>query len=282
MYFSKFSKKCYTNCQKLAIYVLMQKLHTTTRGIISWLRSNPLACARIGLRNIPVHTTIVRFVHRIPLFLHTLLGIRRASIVAVDATGFELEKKSYYYRNITQDRFNHKRKTKRFLKLSIAIDAEKQLILSCKIRKKARHDTIDFKELLKELDVDYLVADKGYDSHELRKFVVHALHAQPHIPYRKISGRKRIGKTIPKFNEQIYHQRSKVETVFSVIKRKYGSVLRARSVATQRGELISKLLAYNIDRTVNYLLLILEDCTRARNQCQIRSKEKIKLFRESW
>jgi len=60
-----------------------------------------------------------------------------------------------------------------------------------------------------------------------------------------------------------YHQRSKIETVFSAIKRKYGSVLRNKSFATQQAELISKLITYNLDRKLNYLLLIIEGCTKA-------------------
>jgi len=60
---------------------------------------------------------------------------------------------------------------------------------------------------------------------------------------RKISGKN-------------YHQRSKIETVFSVIKRRYSSVLRAKSFATQSTEIISKLIVYNLDRKLNYLSLL--------------------------
>ena len=64
-YFSKFSNKIYCNHQKLAMYVLMQKLRLTTRGIISWLKSNKDALLHLGLNRIPVHTTIVRFIAKI-------------------------------------------------------------------------------------------------------------------------------------------------------------------------------------------------------------------------
>ena len=46
-------------------------------------------------------------------------------------------------------------------------------------------------------------------------------------------------------------------------KRKYGSVLRCKSFATQKVELISKLIVYNLDKKINYLLFILGGCTRA-------------------
>jgi len=264
-YFSRFSNHIYCNHQKFVIIILMQKLKLTTRGVISFLRNNPTLCIHFGLFRVPVHTTVVRFFAMVKNIIGILLNIRQANTVAVDSTGFELENKSFYYRNINKQLFPcFIRKTKQYMKLSVVVDTDKQLILKYKIRKKLRNDHIDFKNLLKDLDVKHVVADKGYDSKSNRLFVVRKLKAIPNIPYRKFSGKSHLqGKKIIPFNEKTYHQRSKVETVFSVIKRKYGSVLRCRSYATQQVELISKLVTYNLDRKLNYLLLILEGCTRA-------------------
>jgi hypothetical protein len=250
-YFSKFSNKIYCNHQKMVIYVLMQKLKLTTRGIVSWLRSNSDARLHLGMHRVPVHTTIVRFCRRINLNIPKMLNIRTATNVAVDATGFELESKSYYYRTIFNS--DRRQRTKRYMKLSLSVDTDKLLILKYKIRKKFRHDTLDFKEVLKNLSLDYVRADKDYDSRENRKFVINKLHAIPIIPVRRHTnfyGYKSIGKKIDGLS---YHQRSKVETIFSVIKRKYGSVLRTRSFATQIVELTTKLVVYNLDRKLNYI-----------------------------
>lgn len=254
-YFSKYSKHCYTNQQKITILVLMQKLRRTYRGIISWLRSNSLVCEMLGLASIPVHTTLVRCAQRVGKIILSLLGIRQAHIAAVDATGFELESKSFYFRK----RQDSERlwKTKRHLKVSIAVDTQQQLILTCKIRKKLRHDTMDFKQLLEDLHIDYLVADKGYDSWRNRRFVINRLRAIPVIPVRQHTNFYGYLRGCKKIDGRNYHQRSKVETIFSVLKRKYGSVIRARSFRTQKVEVISKLIAYNIDRTVNYLLVLI-------------------------
>mgnify|MGYP001576614670 CR=1 FL=1 len=258
-YFSKFSNKIYCNHQKLAIYVLMQKFKTTTRGIVSMLRASSDMRLMLGLNRVPVHTTIVRFAARIKKIIGKLLGIRQATTVALDASGFELEAKSFYYRNIDIKHKNYQSKTKQYMKLSIAIDADKQLILTHKIRKKLRNDTIDFRPLLEKLKVKYVLADKGYDSKANRLFVLCKLKAIPNIPYRRCSGitKLRGRNRAIFFDGKTYHQRSKVETVFSVIKRKYGSILRSRSFATQKVELISKLIAYNLDRNLNYLLLLI-------------------------
>lgn len=261
-YFSKFSNKIYCNHQKMAIYVLMQRLKTTTRGIVSMLRSSSDMRMHLGLHKVPVHTTIVRFVNKIRKQITKLLGIRQAVSVAVDATGFELEKKSYYYRTVWNS--DKKQKTKKFMKLSIAVDCDKQLVLTYKTRKSHAHDTRDFKYLTKDLKIKNVLADKGYDSKELRKFVMFDLKARPHIPYRKISGRPKRGRFIsPLPNKKIYSKRLIVENIFFCIKQKYGSILRNRTNATQKVELISKLIAHNVDRMQHYFLLILEGCTNA-------------------
>ena len=263
-YFSKFSNKIYCNHQKLAIYILMQKLKLTTRGIVAYLRSNSDARMHLGLFKVPVHTTIVRFYAKLKDIIDIMLGLRIANTVAVDSTGFELEAKSYYYRKINKQLFpNFIRKTKRHMKLSIAIDTSTQLILMHKIRRKLRHDTQDFKYLLKDLQFKQVVADKGYDDKKLRRYVINKKKALPIIPLKNHTNFYGYIKQKKKINGKDYHQRSKVETVFSVIKRKYGSVLRCKSYATQQVELISKLVTYNLDRKLNYLLLILEGCTRA-------------------
>jgi hypothetical protein len=252
-YFSKFSKKIYCNHQKFAILILMQKLKTTTRGIVSYLRSNSDARLHLSLDKVPVHTTIIRFAKKIKKIIHLVLGIKQATTVAVDATGFELENKSYYYRNTS----HHRAKYKRYMKLSIAADTDRQLILSSKTRLSPRNDTIDFKELLKELKVNYVIADKGYDSKKNRRFVINKLKAIPIIPLRYHTNFYGHIKNRKKIDGKNYHQRSKVESIFSSIKRKYGSTLRGKSFGTQHVETISKLIAYNVDRMQHYILLLI-------------------------
>ncbi len=261
-YFSKYSNHIYCNHQKFTIYVLMQKLKLTTRGVVSWLRSNSDVRLILGLHKVPVHTTIVRFVKKIKKLISLILDIRQADTAAVDATGFELESKSFYYR--VNRAPEYKRKTKKYMKLSLVIDTDKQLILKYRMNKKAGRDNFRYvKELIRDLKFKYLIGDKGYDSKYLRNFVIRKLKAIPVIPatwhtnfYGYMNSKK--------INGDNYHQRSKVETVFSVIKRKYGSVLRNRSYATQQVELISKLIVYNLDRKLNYLVMLIRGLHQSR------------------
>jgi hypothetical protein len=56
---------------------------------------------------------------------------------------------------------------KRYLKVSLIIDIDKQLILSLKIRRGPRNDNIDFKLLIDRIlslkQLSLVIADKGYD-----------------------------------------------------------------------------------------------------------------------
>ena len=240
---SKFSNKIYCNHQKLAMYVLMQKLKTTTRGIITILRASEELRLHLGLARVPVHTTIVRFANRIQFLVGNMLGIRQAHIVAIDSTGFSLDNRSAHYEKVLASQNN--RKLRRFVKTSVAINTRTKEILSYELHHDHTHDSNDFIPLLKGVNCDHVVADKGYDSKKLRQFVIHKLKARPHIPRRRCTGRRR---RIPEINLNIYHQRSLVENVFFCIKQKYGSVLKNRTLANQNGEVISKLIAHNLDR----------------------------------
>ena len=262
-HFSKFSNKIYCNHQKFTIYVLMQKFKTTTRGIVSILRSNSDMRILLGLTRVPVHSTIVRFVKKIRKQINNLLDIRQADIVAIDATGFELESKSYYYRTVWNS--NRRQKTKKFMKLSAVVDVDKQCILSFKIRKSRAHDMRDSEYLIKNLLFNKLLADKGYCSRKLRSYIIRIKKAIPVIPIKghtNFYGYYKNGRKIPGND---YPRRSIVENIFFCIKTKYGSVLRNRSYATQKVELISKLLAFNIDRKQYYLCLLFKGCTSATN-----------------
>ena len=258
-YSSKFSNKIFCNHQKIILLVLKQKLNATYRSLIEWIKVAEDVRLMLGLNRIPNHTTLVKFAKKIKTsLLDLLLPYRKAKAVAVDATGFELESKSYYYRNIDKSLFNHRRRTKRFMKLSLSADAGRQLILWYKIRKGPRNDNIDFKNILHGVHAKYVLADKGYSSRKNRDFVIYKLKAKPVIPKKKNeSSYKFRGNSKLVFDENIYHQRSKVETIFSVIKRKYGSCLRARSFDLQKKEVIFKLVAYNLDRLSKIIFQII-------------------------
>jgi hypothetical protein len=247
---SRFSNKIYDNHQKMVILLFKQKMRMTYRGIVKFFRFSSLARALVGLRNVPDHSTLVKFHKRMkaPL-IDKLLCKKEVKTSAIDGSGFDTSHMSYHYANAwnRQDR----RKHRSYLKISIAICTDSQYVLSQKIRIGPRNDHIDFENVMKNVRCKFVLADKGYDSKKNRYYVLRNMGAYPHIPYRKMSGRTYEKSGVPlKFDKKIYNQRSKVETVFSVIKRKYGSHILSKSFETQKKELLLRLVAYNIDRKI--------------------------------
>jgi len=93
------------------------------------------------------------------------------------------------------------------------------------------------------------------------------LNAEPIIPVRGGNGsplksrnrgklRKKMYLSLEKDPavQKKYHQRSKVETVFSVIKRKFGDELYARNINMRKKEVKLKHLVYNLYRRIIFLL----------------------------
>ena len=188
--------------------------------------------------------------------------------VAVDATGFTSSYSSKYY----VKRINMESKSKHFLKSTIAIDVKNQLILAMKLRKSPSNDNKDFKPILKKVgkiaEIKMVLADKGYDSEDNLCFVKHKLNAKPIIsirggnssPLKSRNGgklRKKMYLSLEKdpVVQKEYHQRSKVETVFSVIKRKFGDELYARSLTMRKKEAKLKHLVYNLYRKIIFFIL---------------------------
>jgi hypothetical protein len=99
--------------------------------------------------------------------------------------------------------------------------------------------------------------DKGYDSEEIHELIRDTLNSCSLIPVRNrkrtrisVYYRRRLAHA---FDEEKYQQRNKVETVFSVLKRKFGEALRARIYRLQIKEIKIKVILYNLSRMITTL-----------------------------
>ena len=93
--------------------------------------------------------------------------------------------------------------------------------------------------------------DRGYDSEQIHLQIRSEIHAKSIIPIRNwnadyVRGDFR-NEMSENFDRQRYGQRNKAETVFSVIKRRFGDEIKSRGFRSQVKELKLKLIVYSID-----------------------------------
>lgn len=269
LYLHEKSNHIFTIHQHVIMLVLRQYESKSYESFVEWLEVTTEVVQMLGIRSIPHFTTLQKAAARLSaVLLHLAIG-RFISMVCpgkifagADATGFEDgHAASYYtYRSCLAHSYT---------KLSAGSDMVTQLVISVVVRHDATgHEIKHFPTILEEVVAVaapwIFVLDRGYDAewihHIIRKHEILSM-----IPVRKKSDA--IGRTKGryrkemrrKFDDTLYHQRNKCETIFSVIKRKFGSEVRPHDHSMKEGELLYRVLAYNCHRMcmISALLLMI-------------------------
>ena len=142
-------------------------------------------------------------------------------------------------------------------KIHLAACSDVLFIMTWEITDWRKHDSPFLKILLSPFKILGLVfADTGYSSRENIQFIADK-KGGAFIPFSKKATSK--PKSHPawkylhnlwtKFRtifDSIYHQRSKIETIFSVLKKRYGDILNSKSKEMQHKEMSIRFIAYNV------------------------------------
>ena len=181
-YSGKYSRRDFTQKQLMTLYILKQKSKLSYEEFIDDFRTRNSAIADLQLKKVPSPSTIKMFVKRIDVQIFEQIIAECIQLTkkinletAVDATGFQLEDGSYSYLK----RLGLATKKRKNLKLNGCVETNKHLFLSVKIRKKNRHDNLDYKPLMKKAKkgikksnkkIKISVGDKAYDSEKNHEF----------------------------------------------------------------------------------------------------------------
>ena len=257
--FSKKKNNVFSNEQHIVIQVLMQLEGKRLRDMPSFL---DLLQSELHLPRAIHFTTINKFGHRIKqtwleLFIARMVVGSKASLVAIDGTGFSLHHRSPYFCTIAGER-------NRFMQTVVAAEVKQRLIIAARLRRKKRNETIDvsylMKQAAKQLTLSAFLADKGFDS-EKNHVLAEKYRAKFIAPlkiktkqYHRIRGihRKKLFRNFPK---ETYNQRVIIESIFSAIKRRFGDTIYAKKFNAQKNELLFKIIAYNAEKLVNHCIL---------------------------
>ncbi|HLC22413.1 MAG TPA: IS5 family transposase [Candidatus Nanoarchaeia archaeon] len=258
LYSKQHSGKTFNNHQLFKLIVLKSYFGKDYRRFIEFLEVSEIP-KLIGLKRIPHFTTLQKFSARQKiqeleqLILESCsLAKKKCKNVGIDATGMSLDFASKHY----AQRIEKPILRRDFLKLNMFMDLDNLMILSAKIRKKARHDTKDVKALwnkIKHLLFRKVFADKGYDAdffHEIvyksgRKSVIFIKN--PDVPIWRTKGTfRKMAKKDARNHQK--GKRSLTETVNSILKRVYGETIAAKKLCTQKIELLFRILTLNLER----------------------------------
>ncbi len=251
-YSCKKSKKVYTQHQLIAICSLMKLNKSHYRDIVELIEVTESIKQELELTNIPHYTTLHKFMQRFR-GLNILISkmLNNYSTLAIDASGFSCSHASLHY----MKRINKTFSKRMFVKNSICVDIKTRMIVSSITSMSNIHDNKHFIPLLESLSgYELVLADKGYDSEKNHKYVRNN-KAESLIPVKRNIRRGYWRKKMKNIDMDRYHQRSLVETVFSVIKRKFGSVVYSRTERIQIKEVQLLNFVYNIDRRIKSSIL---------------------------
>ncbi len=257
LYAKKFSKKDFTTYQLLTLLIMKCHENKGYRAFVEWLEQSKIV-KWLKLKKIPHFTTLQKFATR--LFINDLEKLLEVSAkvtrpckhAAIDATGLSFRNPSRHY----EKRVGIKIKKRDFFKLCFIADMDNQLIIAAKLRKKSRHDTLDFAPLwnkVKHWSFKWFYMDKGYDSNKIHELIFDAgkisfgclRYLEVPIHRTKGASRKR-AKRLQKHIKKRW--RSLIETMNGVIKQKFGSTVYAKTLHTQKVETFIKLITYNLYR----------------------------------
>jgi Transposase DDE domain len=266
-YSSKYSKKIYTQYQLLDLALFKDYRNQHYREFIEDVGDMAEVQDILDLSVKPHFTTLQKFISRIKT-LYLRLTFRKTvnlfhssdeniPITAIDSSGFTSGYCSHYFSERTGKIRKH------FLKTSISVDTEQQVIVGFVASNSRVHDTRHAVKLLRQYHKirksDCYIMDKGYDSEAIHRLIREDLHANSVIPIRswnnEIIGGTYRQEMAQRFNDTIYPRRQLVKTKFSVLKRKFGGDLKARRFLIQFKEIAIKMIVCNIYRFLLFLIV---------------------------
>jgi hypothetical protein len=270
----RFSPKVFTQPQLFACLVLKQFFRTDYRGLTQILADTPHLRQALGLKKTPHFTTLQKAARRLlrnapaqRLLDATVARYRRGGRrkrrprvrrAALDSSGFEAHHISHYFvRRRAKGRKRWQDTTyKRFPKLATLCDCESHLVLAAVAERGPKPDITHFEQALLaalgRVRLETLYADPGYDAEWVHVVGRDMLQVRTVIPpkigrptdkpptgdYRRLMSQR--------LHLSCYGQRWQDETVFSMIKRRQGSAVNARSYWSQCRALMLKAVTHNI------------------------------------
>ncbi|KQM11326.1 hypothetical protein AOA80_09250 [Methanomassiliicoccales archaeon RumEn M1] len=233
------SKRTYTQHQLLVLVVLRQLLARSYRDLVDLIELMTPLLRRLRLTKMPHFTTLQKFAFRLETHVLDGLVFTLASSVngdrvdaIIDGTGMQPGSASYYYVRTMSLRKKEMelRAVRQHVKLTLVVDERTMMILSMLTTIGPGPDVQLLRPAVSKAiehgaSIETVIGDKGYDSEANRRFVVHELGAEAHIPLRKVmrTAENSQGfyrrRQLRVFDRTFHDSGALIETVNSMLKR---------------------------------------------------------------
>lgn len=177
--------------------------------------------------------------------------VKKPIDVLLDASGIRLVGRSIWFCIKTKTRIRKKDCDK----IHVAVSLCSLLITEFRITNARRNDSPFLRKLLERFkQLGLVIVDKGYSGKRNAGFVA-ARGGAFFCPFKKNANPTGLNvwaylynlwHIFPNLCENIYHQRSKVEAVFSALKNRYGDQLYCTKWYMRRREMAMRFIAYNV------------------------------------
>lgn len=200
-------------------------------------------------------TTLQKCRKRVPLYVwQELLQCTiddPISTAAIDGTGLQRSNPSAHYLK----RIDHDTKVTLPIMITAMVDVVQRKFVSVKHHIGRACEVKDVRYLIKQCrkEIELVLMDKAYDSEKLHRFFrdkgIYSI-----VPVKKNWAKGQIRKQLKEcFDYALYWQRNIIESLFSALKRLFGSILYSRLARTQRAELYMRLIAYNMRARLRFI-----------------------------
>lgn len=257
-------KRAYDYRDILALCILRILLRKTYADYEIEMRADPRICKAFCMKILPGKSTIQRGMELLTIDLLWQINLlmlkdilKNKLDILVDSSGIRIFARSVWF-CLRIKREISKRECD---KVHLAVCADLLVVLNWRITNGKKHDSPFFAILLQPFKLlGNVMADKGYLSRKNVQLVADK-GGQAFIPFKE--GKKKPCTPKPKSHPawkfafefwrvlngiymSIYHRRSRIEAVFSALKKRYGDKLNCSSASMRRKEMSLRLIAYNI------------------------------------
>lgn len=246
----KKGKGGYADWVIVAIHGLREYLDHSYRQLLDVLREMPAIVSKLGLSvdELPDFTTVCSRKQdlKMPVW-RTLLRLsadlfETGEIQAIDSTSIAHRSSSHNYAKRVKGTFES-------VKTTLLVDCATRAILDVHCSMNLPHDTqVAWQVLTRNLgNVETVVADKGFDWDELRQMLRNE-GIRPVIKHREFYSLDAAHNA--RIDDETYHRRSIVESIFFALRERFGSTIKARTWFGQFREVVQKAAVRNIEQSL--------------------------------